>query len=344
MSRRATFTRRCVLQSLCGVPPLSLCAQAPADDIPAPSVPATELANLFEFRDIARRKLARGVYARIAGTERRSLERITLRPRLMVNVAKLDLTTELLGEKLFAPILIGPVGNLQAYHPDGELAMVRGASAAKSLMVVSARSGRKLSEVTAQAETPLWFQLYPDPDMEVTLAAAGEAVQAGCKVVCLTVGNIGGNFRTDWPAVARVKQSVRVPLLLKGIMSPEEALLAASHGVDGIVVSNHGAPFGTGLAEPIEVLPSIVEALGGKVPVLIDGGFRRGTDVLKALALGARAVLLGRPPVWGLAAYGAEGVQAVMEMLQTELARNMALCGKPDLRSLDRSLVKIHRR
>jgi isopentenyl diphosphate isomerase/L-lactate dehydrogenase-like FMN-dependent dehydrogenase len=152
------------------------------------------------------------------------------------------------------------------------------------------------------------------------------------------------NATVDWAMIDRLRRSLKAPLLLKGIMSGEEAQAAVSRGVDGIVVSNHGGMYTTGFAEPIEVLPSVVDAVRGKAPVLIDGSFRRGTDILKALALGAKAVLLGRPPVWGLAAYGEEGVQRVLEMLQTELARNMALCGKPDLRSIDRSLVRIHRR
>ena len=115
-------------------------------------------------------------------------------------------------------------------------------------------------------------------------------------------------------------------------------------GVQGLVVSNYSPRSITGIASPIEVLPSIVDAVSGKIPVLIDGSFRRGSDVVKALALGAGAVLLGRPPVWGLAAYGAEGVQKVVELLQTEVARDMAMCGKINIKSLDRSVVRIHRR
>ena len=114
-----------------------------------------------------------------------------------------------------------------------------------------------------------------------------------------------------------------------------------ANGIDGLVVSNYaGAPVGR--ASPMEVLPAIAEAVAGKVPILIDGSFRRGTDILKALALGARAVLLGRPVLWALAAYGSAGVQTMLEMLQTELARDMAMCGKPNLKSLEPSAVKIH--
>jgi isopentenyl diphosphate isomerase/L-lactate dehydrogenase-like FMN-dependent dehydrogenase len=329
---------------------------AAASSLPA-QTPASDSVNVFEIRDVARRRLAQEVYATIAGTDRSALERITFRPRMMVNVTQLDLSLELLGEDLFAPILVGPMSWQQAYHPEAEIAMARGASAAKTLMIVSSRSSRKLPEIVAAAKTPLWFQVYPDPDIDVTIAAARDAVQAGCKAVVLTIGvpfqtsrdepsrlRAAGNLKMDWTTIDRIRQTIKAPLLLKGVMSVEEAELARSHAIDGIVVSNHAGMYTTGFADPTEMLPAIADAVGKNLPVLVDGGFRRGTDIVKALALGARAVLLGRPPVWGLAAFGAEGVQRVLEMLQTELARNMALCGKPDLASVDRSLIKIHRR
>src|SRR5207248_3098411 len=125
-------------------------------------------------------------------------------------------------------------------------------------------------------------------------------------------------------AIDRLRQGLQVPVLLKGIMSPDEARKAVGMGVHGIVVSNY--PAITGVASPMEMLPSIVDAVGGKIAVLIDGSFRRGSDIVKALALGAQAVLLGRPPLWGLAAYGADGVQKIVELIQTEFARVMAGC------------------
>ena len=213
-------------------------------------------------------------------------------------------------------------------------------------MIVSSRSTRPLSEVVVEAKTPLWFQVYPESDMKATLKAAQDAIRAGCKAVCLTIGapQPDGNLKIDWAAIDELRKGLKAPLILKGIMNPQEAKEAAAKGIQGVVVSNHGGIFVPGFAEPIEMLPSIVEAVGGKIPVLVDGSFRRGTNILKALASGASAVLIGRPAVWGLAAYGSEGVQAVVEMLQSELARNMALCGKPNIRSLDSSLLKIHRR
>jgi isopentenyl diphosphate isomerase/L-lactate dehydrogenase-like FMN-dependent dehydrogenase len=155
--------------------------------------------------------------------------------------------------------------------------------------------------------------------------------------LCITIGG------ADWSAIDGLRQGLRIPVVLKGIMSAEEARSAIGKGIDGIVVSSHGRPE-SGMASPIQVLPAIAEAVAGKAPILIDGGFRRGADILKALALGARAVMLGRPPLWALAAYGSAGVQAMLEMLQTELARDMAMCGRPNLKSLDPSLVKIHAR
>jgi isopentenyl diphosphate isomerase/L-lactate dehydrogenase-like FMN-dependent dehydrogenase len=217
------------------------------------------------------------------------------------------------------------------------LATARGASAAKTAMVVCGRASYPIKEIAAQSATTLWYHVDPEPDTAAERRGIDEAVALGCKALCITIGG------TDWSVIDRLRQGLRIPVVLKGIMSPEEARAAIGKGIDGIVVSNYGQP-ASGLAAPIEVLPAIAEAVAGKAPILIDGSFRRGTDILKALALGARAVMLGRPPLWALAAYGSAGVQAMLEMLQTELARDMAMCGKPNLKSLDPSLVKIHAR
>ena len=328
---------------------------------PGRIAPAQELVNTFEFETMAGRKLAPPVFAAIAGGDRAAFDRITLRPRMMVNSLNLDLTASLFGERLFAPILAGPASEQKRFHPEGEVAMARGAAAAKTLLVVSGRSSNPLEQIAAQAKGPFWYQAFPEADAEAVRTRIQRAADAGAKAVCITVGTpyrpagAGGIPRpshltpmgdpgADWKLIDHLRQGVRVPVLLKGIMTAEEARTAVERGIQGIVVSNHGGRFTTGLAAPIEVLPSIVEAVGGKAPVLIDGSFRRGTDIIKGLALGARAVLVCRPSLWGLAAYGAEGVQTVLEMLQTELARDMAMCGKVTLQSLDRSLVTIHQR
>ena len=306
--------------------------------------PVQELINLYEAEAMAQRKLDSVTFAEIAGSERGAFERITFRPRLMIDTTKLDLSTELFGQSLFTPIIVGPVAQQKRFHPEGELAMVRGASAAKALMVVADHSSYPLDEIAAQAKTALWYQVYPDSDVSKTRGRMQQAVKAGYKAICVTLGAGVDVAGVDWASLDRLRQGINVPVLLKGILSPEEAQKALGLGVQGIVVSSYAPRAITGLTSPIEMLPSIVDAVAGKMPVLIDGSFRRGSDVVKALALGARAVLLGRPPVWGLAAYGAEGVQKVVELLQTEVARDMAMCGKINIQALDRSVVRIHRR
>ena len=304
---------------------------------PGRIAPARSLANTFEFEAMAQRSLSAAAFAEIAGSERGALERITFRPRMMVNTTHLDLTTELFGQSLFAPILVGPTGGQKRYHAEGELAMVRGASAAKTAMVVSSGASYPMKEIAAQPATTLWYQVHPEADTAALRRRIDEAVALGCKALCITIGG------ADWSAIDRLRQGLRIPVVLKGIMSPEEALSAIGKGIDGIVVSSHGRPE-SGMAAPIQVLPAIAEAVAGKAPILIDGSFRRGADILKALALGARAVMLGRPPLWALAAYGSPGVQAMLEMLQTELARDMAMCGKVNPKALGPDVVKIHAR
>jgi 4-hydroxymandelate oxidase len=147
----------------------------------------------------------------------------------------------------------------------------------------------------------------------------------------------------EWNFLDELVSYAGKPVLVKGILTAEDALLAVEHGASGIVVSNHGGRYLDGDPATIEVLPEIVQAVQGRLPVLIDGGFRRGTDVLKALAIGAKAVLVGRPPLWGLGAFGSGGVQKVLEVLRRELAHAMALAGRPDIRSIDSSLVRLRR-
>jgi 4-hydroxymandelate oxidase len=272
---------------------------------------------------------------------------------MMVNTTNLDLTVELFGEKMFAPILVGPIGEQKHFHPDGEMATVQGASVAKAVMVVSSRSSHAIDEIAAQAKTILWYQVFSERERDVR-DQVQRAVKAGCKAVCITAGppdpvirieKSSGPVRLpDWSVVDQIRHAADVPVLVKGIMNPEDAKTAVQRGIQGLIVSNHGGFLNGGSAAPIVVLPSIVDAVGKNVPVLIDGGFRRGSDIVKALALGAQAVLLGRPVMWGLSAYGAEGVQTILEMMQTEVGRVMAGCGMPNLKTLDRSLVKIHER
>jgi isopentenyl diphosphate isomerase/L-lactate dehydrogenase-like FMN-dependent dehydrogenase len=284
--------------------------------------PVEDLANTLEMEAAARHMVSPALFSEIAGSDRSAFDRITLRPRLMVNTLGLDLSLDLFGERLFAPILIGPTALQGRFHADAERAMIEGADAAKTAVVFSANT-----TIPAEQLAPVWMEMDP----------AKQAIPPSAKVLILTVP-------FGWADFDRLRNATKLPLIVKGVMSPGDAQLLAKRGANGIIVSNYRKTPTTGLAAPIEVLPSIAAEINNKIPILIDGSFRRGSDILKALALGARAVLLGRPPLWGLAAYGARGVRQVMEQLQTELARDMAMCGKITLQQLAPDLVKIHRR
>jgi 4-hydroxymandelate oxidase len=324
-------------------------AQELAGEPPGRIPPIEGLVNASEFRAVAERKLNRAAFSEIEGGDRAAFERITFRPRLMIDSRQLDLTTELFGQSLFTPILLGPVADQKRYHPEGELAMARGAAAAKTIVVVAGRSSYPIDQIAEQAKTPLWYQIDLDGDLNENRARVERALQAGCKVLCVTAGEGPGagaplTAGVDWSALERLRQAVKLPLVLKGVMSAAEAKRAVSAGIQGLVVSNYAARTLPGVASPIEMLPAIVDAAGGKATILMDGSIRRGSDVLKALALGAQAVLLARPAMWGLAAFGAAGVQNVVELIQTEFARDMVMCGRVDIKSIDRSVVRIHRR
>ena len=302
--------------------------------------PVLELVNVPEFEAMARLVLPPQRFAALSGGHRRSFDRMTLRQRLMVYAMDLDLTTTLYGHDMFAPIIVGPVSNQDALHADGELATARGASAAKAVMVATGRGGHAIDEVAAASDEPVWYQQYSDA---ATLPDdAARAVEAGSRAICVTIGVSvdGAPAPANWAAVEQISEAVEVPVIVKGIMDVASAETALDRGAGGLVVSSHGA----GGALPIDVLPAVADAVAGRVPVLVDGSFRRGTDVLKGIALGAAAVLVARPPMWGLAAYGAEGVQTVVEILQTELARSMAASGRPRIDMIDRALVRFDRR
>lgn len=298
--------------------------------------------------------------------------RIRLRPRVLVGDGHCEIGTSVLGTPVDMPILVAPSALHCMAHPDGECATARGAGAAGTLMIAATDSTRSLEEIAQAATGPLWFQLYLYPTREIAAGLLRRAETAGYRAIVLTVdfatlGNrerdrrnrmdlpplplVRANFsgldiaghawRTlTWGDVDWLRSVTSLPIVLKGILAVEDALLALEHGVSAIVVSNHGGRQLDSSVTGIEVLPEIVDAVDGRCEVYVDGGVRRGTDVLKALALGARAVLIGRPVLWGLAVNGAAGVQHVLEILRTELERAMTLSGCPTLASIDRSLVR----
>jgi 4-hydroxymandelate oxidase len=307
--------------------------------------PRDELVNTLEFEEEARKALSASAFAIVAGGDRAMFDRITLRPRMLVPTLDMDLSQTILGDTHFVPIIVGPVADQRRFHPDGELATAKGSAAAKAFMIVSHRSSVPVDEIAAQNKN-FWYQVFASDSAARTQAAEG--VKAGARAVVITVGVNPGAANAkptaaavNWTAVERLTQGMTVPVLVKGIVTPADAVAALARGAQGIIVSNYGGLL-AGRDALILDLPKIVDAVAGKAPVLADGSFRRGTDVIKALAFGAQGVVVARPPMWGLAAYGADGVQTVVEMLQTELARYMGMCGKSTLKMLDRTLLKVH--
>jgi 4-hydroxymandelate oxidase len=284
-----------------------------------------------------------------------------LRVRRLVDVSRVDTGVELFGRRLPSPLLLAPVGGQQAIHPEAERATARAAATRGHLMISSTVSSFGLGEIRAAASQPLWFQLYASPDPALNRKLLADAAAAGCEAIVLTVdsptrGNrlaerwFGrltppgppprmGNFddwpgrpqigdpALDWAFVDWLKEAAGRPVLLKGIVTAEDAELALAHGVDGLVVSNHGGRQEESGLATLDCLPEVVAAVAGRIPVLLDGGIRRGTDIFKALALGADAVCIGRPYLWGLGAYGEEGVARVLELLDAELMRTMQFAG-----------------
>lgn len=334
------FTRREALQAATVAKP------------PVKLPPCEELNNALEFDEQAKAVLPANLYQTIAGGDHEPFDRITFRPRMNNPVLDMDLTVDVLGQQLFTPIVVGPISDQGRYSKEGEIATMRGAEAANALVVVSSRSTVPIEQIAAQAKAPFWYSVYLEPDGR---KHAHAAVAAGAKAVFVTVGatsqssngNAGsarGNGKIDWALVDLIRKGLNAPLVIKGITTPDEAEVALQHDAQGLVVSNFGGLLGPSKVAPMDALTSIVDTVAGKVPVLIDGGFRRGTCVLKALALGAQAVLIGRPVAWGLATYGSEGVQAVLELIQNEFARSIGMVGVARPQQLTRDYVRLHKR
>ncbi len=308
--------------------------------------------------------------------------RIRLKPRILVDVSKLDTRVNLFGQEHAFPILLAPVAAQKLMHPQGELASARGASAAGATMVVSSFANTSLEDVAAVAKSSLWFQLYAQTDHGFTRELVQRAEAAGYRALCLTVDTAttgarnrearaavkllpipnfakftgAGNdvslhtgsqdvFKSvldasmSWKEVEWLRSFAQIPLVLKGVLNPDDAELAAKHGVSGIIVSNHGGRNLDTLPATIDALPQVAEKVAGRMLVFVDGGIRRGTDVLKALALGASAVFIGRPYIYGLGAAGEAGVSQIIRILQREFQMAMALTGRTNVAGIDRSLI-----
>ncbi|MBV9493477.1 MAG: alpha-hydroxy-acid oxidizing protein [Acidobacteria bacterium] len=307
------------------------------------------------------------------GWNRAAFDRIVLRPRVLVDVDAIDTTLELFGETLAHPILLAPVAYQKLFHAEGEVEAARGAVASDAIYVVSTASNCAIEEIAATGAR-MWLQLYIQSDREVTRDLVARAEAAGVRALCLTVDtpvlgarnrqaraqfalppelstphldtvgrdrlSVVSNKRQSitWKDVEWLQSIAHIPVLLKGILTGDDAALALDHGARGIVVSNHGARNLDTVPATIDALSEVAERVAGRVPLLLDGGIRRGTDVAKARARGANAVLIGRSYAYGLAAGGAEGVARVVGILREELLSTLALLGKPRFADVDRSI------
>jgi 4-hydroxymandelate oxidase len=323
-------------------------AQTPLD-VPEPPpllVPRADLVNVLEYEAQARLVLGPAKVAPILGSDRTVTDRITLRPRMNIPTRDLDLTSTLFGDQHFTPIIVGPMADQKRFHAEGEVAMARGASAAKAAMVVSSDSSLPLAAIAQAATTPLWLQVYAKSPKVKDVLAEANAAKAKAVIVTVNAGTSAvapaASARIDWAAVDAVVKGTSLPVIVKGITSPQDAKEAVARGAKGVVVSNYRGGNAAALTGTLLLIAPVVQAVGDQIPVLVDGSFRRGTDILKALGFGAKGVLIGRPVMWGLAAYGADGVQGVVEMLQTELARYMCMCGRPSLAVVNSNLVRVH--
>jgi isopentenyl diphosphate isomerase/L-lactate dehydrogenase-like FMN-dependent dehydrogenase len=304
---------------------------------------------------------------------REAFDWVGLVPRRLTDAGKIETASKLLGMALRFPMMIAPTARHVLYHPDAEAATHAGATAASNTpLIVSNVSTLPVEKIAAAASGPWWFQLYPQPGPDYNRQTLEKAQTAGCRAVVVTVDQQASSYERslhdrnlaaaapgraarrpgnpyrvpenrlwyEWKLFDELRQMVKVPLVAKGIVTAEDARLCLEHGIDAIYVSNHGGRSLDYGPSTLEVLPEIADAVNGRVPVIIDSGIRRGSDILKALALGASAVGLGRVPLWGLAAYGPLGLQKVLEILQAELVQAMAAAGRPTLASIDRTLVR----
>jgi 4-hydroxymandelate oxidase len=321
-------------------------------------------------------------YAGGAGDERsladnlRAWDRIGLRPRILVDVASRDLSTTVFGRTLLHPVIVAPMAAHDLAHADAERATARGAAAAGALYTLSTISSVPMEEVAAAApDAPRWFQLYAPAERTACRALVGRAVAAGYDAVAVTVdlplpGNrerdlrnafvlhMGAHLPEDQPAdergiivlptfgwddLAWLRSVCPIPLVAKGVLRADDAARAVDVGCDGIWVSNHGGRQLDTSVAAIDALPEIAAAIGERAVLIVDGGVRRGIDVLKGLALGADLVAVGRPVLWGLAVDGDAGVQRVLEILRDELSLAMALAGCRTIGEITPDLV-VHSR
>ncbi len=342
----------------------------------AVSESATDFETMHEIVKVARANLDKGAWDYLMGgaeTEttlrrnRRALASIALRPRVLRDMTKVDCSGTLLGKTLRIPVLLAPIGSVETFTPEGGVAPAKAAAEFGIVHMLSSRCAPGLEAVAAAADNLRMFQLYVRGGDDFVDDHARRAMSHGYYAFCVTVDSAHYSRRDrdlanrfvkkwrrnvvqseldyqaayDWDNVKRLKDTLAVPLILKGIMTAEDAGVAVEHGVEGVYISNHGGrqlDHGQGT---LDVLPEIVRAVDGKAEVIIDGGFARGIDVVKAIAMGANAVGIGRLQGLALATAGVPGLVRALELLEIEMTVAMGLMGATSLAALDTSFITL---
>lgn len=384
MSFEADVARRRFLAFLAASPMLA--APAAAENGPALITSASQALNVFELQAVAAKAIPPAHYGylmtgvlddKTVAINSQAYSRWGLRARRLVDVSRVDLNCAILGETWASPVILSPLGSQRAFHPDGELASARAASRRSALQVLSTVSSTSIEDVIKARGGPVWYQVYPTNDFDVTKAIVRRADVAGASAIVLTLDLLAGGMRREtmqrlaredtrecsachgpaelrarqfttrpmfqgldmsraigannptltWDYISRIRDVTKKPVLVKGIMTGEDAALALRNGAQGIVVSNHGGRSEDSFIPTLDVLGEVSRAVRGKAPIIVDGGIRRGSDVFKALALGADAVGIGRPYIWGLGAFGQDGVETAMRLIDEELRQTMQQAG-----------------
>ncbi|XP_054420728.1 2-Hydroxyacid oxidase 2 [Pteronotus mesoamericanus] len=310
-----------------------------------------------------------------------AFKKIRLRPRYLKDVSQVDTRTTIQGEEISAPIGISPTGFHRLAWPDGEMSTARAAQAAGICYITSSYASCNLEDIIATAPRGFrWFQLYVRTDRQLSKQLIQKAESLGFRALVITVdvpklGNRRHDIRNQlnlktnlllkdlhslternstphlqmfpidssfcWDDLPWVQSITQLPIILKGILTKEDAELALEHKVHGIIVSNHGGRQLDDVPASIDALAEVVAAVKGRLEVYLDGGVRSGNDVLKALALGAKCVFLGRPILWGLACKGEQGVEEVLNILKDEFHTSMALTGCRSVAEISRDLIQV---
>ena len=349
---------------------------APQPELARVAPPQPDYLNLHEFVAKARQNLNQNYWDYIVGgaeTEttlkrnRMAIDSVAFRPRILRDVSKVDATVERFGRRLRLPVMLAPVGSLECFHPEGAAPIVRGAHAFGVAHMLSSVCEPMMEKVAEAAPDALRiFQLYVRGDDAFVDDHLKRAIDCGCSAFCFTVDTAlysrrerdlakryqtagrrrveGRHFQAalDWRTIKRVKAQFKIPLIIKGIATGEDAKIAVEHGVEWVYISNHGGrqlDHGRGM---LDVLPEVVDAVGGRAKILIDGGFYRGSDIVKAIALGADLVGMGRMQCYALAANGQAGIERMLELLEDEVQRSLGMLGVSTFAELDRSYLHMN--